>query len=335
MTGIEILLVVTIVMQAFAAILALTLVNRTKFYALWICYALSLGMLIVERFSQLKVLEGESVSPQFQAWIGIGISFSFLICVICARLLVRHVDRITMQRRMLENKFMTAVLRTEERSRAEISRELHDGLGPLLSSAKMSISAISKEGMTEKDRATLRNTAAVIDEAIRSLREISNNLSPHVLNNFGLARGIRNFVEKVASLHNVDIHFSTKLRDERFDSNVEVIIYRVTCELINNSLKHSACKRIDVELAVKDNRLILKYKDDGKGFTLAEVADRGMGISNINSRISSLGGVIKLDSEVGKGMSAYVKVSLDSTNLTMTEDEICRTNRVKLWKTKG
>lgn len=334
MVGIEILLIVTIIMQAFAAFVALSLVKRTKYYALWICYALSLGMLIVERFSQLNVLEGESVSPQFQAWIGIGISFCFLICVICARMLVFHVDRITLQRRMLENKLMTAVLRTEERSRAEISRELHDGLGPLLSSAKMSISAISKDGMTEKDRATLRNTAAVIDEAIRSLREISNNLSPHILNNFGLARGIRNFVERVAALHDIDIEFSTRLREERFDSNVEVIIYRVACELINNSLKHSECKHIEVELVVRDNRLILKYKDDGKGFTPSEVADSGMGISNINSRISSLGGIIKLDSRVGNGMSAYVEVSLDNTNLTMTEEEICRTNRFKLWKTK-
>jgi signal transduction histidine kinase len=297
-------------MQAFAAILALTLVNRTKFYALWICYALSLGMLIVERFSQLKVLEGESVSPQFQAWIGIGISFSFLICVICARLLVHHVDRITMQRRMLENKFMTAVLRTEERSRAEISRELHDGLGPLLSSAKMSISAISKEGMTEKDRATLRNTAAVIDEAIRSLREISNNLSPHVLNNFGLVHGIKNFVERVGAMHNREIEVRTRLGDERFDSNIEVILYRVVCELVNNSLKHSACNRIVLELNKVGKNIVIDYRDNGKGFNLEEVESVGMGLSNIASRINSLNGEFDIRSSKGKGMTATVKVNV-------------------------
>ena len=334
MESIELLLIITIAIQAFAAIVALSLVQHTKYYALWICYALSLGMLIAERYSQLMILEGDSVSLQFQSWIGIGISISFLICVICARLLVRHVDRMTLQRRMLENKLMTAVLRTEERSRADISRELHDGLGPLLSSAKMSLSAISKEGMTEKDQATLRNTAMVIDEAIRSLREISNNLSPHVLNNFGLARGIRNFVDRVVALHGIDVRFTTKLREERFDSNIEVIIYRVTCELINNSLKHSKCKHIEVKLAVRDNCVVLDYKDDGCGFSLESVADKGMGISNMSSRVSSLSGIFLLDSSEGRGMSAHVEVSLDGTKLSTPERGKGRNKRVKLWKTK-
>lgn len=334
MESIELLLIITIAIQAFAAIVALSLVQHTKYYALWICYALSLGMLIAERYSQLMILEGDSVSLQFQSWIGIGISISFLICVICARLLVRHVDRMTLQRRMLENKLMTAVLRTEERSRADISRELHDGLGPLLSSAKMSLSAISKEGMTEKDQATLRNTAMVIDEAIRSLREISNNLSPHVLNNFGLARGIRNFVDRVVALHGIDVRFTTKLREERFDSNIEVIIYRVTCELINNSLKHSKCKHIEVELAVRDNCVVLDYKDDGCGFSPESVADKGMGISNMSSRVSSLSGIFLLDSSEGRGMSAHVEVSLDGTKLSTPERGKGRNKRVKLWKTK-
>ena len=334
MESIELLLIITIAIQAFAAIVALSLVQHTKYYALWICYALSLGMLIAERYSQLMILEGDSVSLQFQSWIGIGISISFLICVICARLLVRHVDRMTLQRRMLENKLMTAVLRTEERSRADISRELHDGLGPLLSSAKMSLSAISKEGMTEKDQATLRNTAMVIDEAIRSLREISNNLSPHVLNNFGLARGIRNFVDRVVALHGIDVRFTTKLREERFDSNIEVIIYRVTCELINNSLKHSKCKHIEVELAVRDNCVVLDYKDDGCGFSPESVADKGMGISNMSSRVSSLSGIFLLDSSEGSGMSAHVEVSLDGTKLSTPERGKGRNKRVKLWKTK-
>ncbi len=334
MESIELFLIVTIVIQAFAAIVALTLVNHTKYYALWICYALSLGMLIAERYSQLMIIEGDRVSIHFQSWIGIGISISFLVCVICARLLVRHVDRMTLQRRMLENKLMTAVLRTEERSRADISRELHDGLGPLLSSAKMSLSAVSKEGMTEKDKATLRNTAMVIDEAIRSLREISNNLSPHVLNNFGLARGIRNFVDRVVALHGVNVRFNTTLRDERFDSNIEVIIYRVTCELINNSLKHSKCKQIEVALTVNNNRLILDYKDDGCGFSPESVADKGMGISNMGSRVSSLSGVFLLDSSVGKGMSAHAEVSLDGTKLTAPEHARGRNKKMKLWKTK-
>ena len=168
----------------------------------------------------------------------------------------------------------------------------------------------------------MRNTQRVIDEAIRSLREISNNLSPHVLNNFGLARGINNFVERVATMHNVNIAFRTKLRTERFDPNVEVILYRVTCELINNSLKHSGCSNIDIELTLQNNRLLLNYSDNGCGFSLGDVAERGMGLSNIRSRISSIGGLLSLDSEVGSGMKAFVEVATDSTVVRLPENLI-------------
>jgi signal transduction histidine kinase len=335
MSLIEILLISTIILQLFAALVALSLVNHTKYMALWIFCVITLGLLIAERLFQLSVLDGEFVSPRTRAWVGIAVSFCLSMCIFCARLLVSHVDRITMQRRMLENKLMTAVLRTEERSRAEISRDLHDGLGPLLSSAKMSLSAVSKEGMTEKDKDTLRNTAQVIDEAIRSLREISNNLSPHMLNNFGLARGIKNFVDRVASLHDVQIEFRTKLRSERFDSNIEVIIYRVACELINNSLKHSKCRRIDLELVVQGANIVLKYSDDGCGFSFDDVKDRGMGISNMNSRISSLSGTFRMDSTPGSGMTAYVEVSTDSAMMRDTTDVVKRRKILRYGKQKG
>ena len=165
---------------------------------------------------------------------------------------------------------------------------------------------------------------AVIDEAIRSLREISNNLSPHVLNNFGLARGIKNFVDRTATLHDVKISYSTELRNERFDSNVEVIIYRVICELVNNSLKHSACSNIEMSLVEESGLLVLDYSDNGKGFVLRDVEYSGMGLSNIRSRVSSLKGKVAITSRPNEGMSVKVRVSVsgaeipDTTNLEPT-----------------
>lgn len=313
MTGVEILMVVSMVMQLMAIVLALLLVNRTRYSVLWICCIICLVMLTIERVFQLDQLNGGVVSDLTFAWIGIIVSVSFSMCVLYARLLVQHVDRMTLMRRLLENRLMTAVLRTEERSRATFSRELHDGLGPLLSSAKMSLSALHRADLSEKDRLTLQNTSAVIDEALRSLREISNNLSPHVLNDFGLARGIKTFIERVASLHSeVTVSFDTKLRTERFDSNIEVILYRVLCELINNSLKHSGCTKIDVTLEKNTNCLLLDYRDNGCGFTPRDVNDSGMGISNIRSRISSLSGTFTLESRPGSGMRAFISVSLES-----------------------
>ena len=326
MSGVEILIIVAIVMQSIATVIALLLVNQTKYSALWICCIIGLSMLTVERVLQLMTFGGHEISDLTLAWVGIIVSLSFSIGVVCARFLVRHVDLVTLHRRLLENRLMTAVLRTEERSRASFSRELHDGLGPLLSSAKMSLSALSNVELNDRDRKTLQNTTAVIDEAIRSLREISNNLSPHILNNFGLARGIKHFVDRVASMHDVAIQFNTTLRDQRFDSNIEVILYRVVCELINNSLKHSGCSRILFSLELHSDMLHLDYSDNGCGFSQSEVQDSGMGLSNINSRISSLGGSFTLDSSRGHGMSAHAEVSIDSSMAHLSGSDYQRLN---------
>lgn len=319
MTGVEILVIVAIVMQSIAAFIALYLVNRTKYRALWIFCLVALITLTVERSAQLLAFDGMKISSLAFAWMGIIVSLSFSLAVVCARFLVRHVDNVTLERRLLENRFMTAVLRTEERSRASFSRELHDGLGPLLSSAKMSLSALSKTNLNDRDRRTLQNTTAVIDEAIRSLREISNNLSPHVLNNFGLARGIKNFVDRLSTIHTERIEFVTTLRDERFDANIEVIIYRVVCELINNSLKHAKCTHIRVVLRLEDDCLKLEYYDDGCGFVPRDMQDRGMGLSNISSRISSLSGSFSLVSSPGSGVQAFAVVNIDSALSTPNE----------------
>ena len=318
MTGVEILTIVSIVMQLVAIVMALLLVNHTRYKALWICCIVGLALLTVERGFDLGIFE-EGSDLAF-ACIGILISVSYSLSVLFANLLVRHVDRVTQQRRALENRLMTAVLRTEERQRATFSRELHDGLGPLLSSAKMSLSALNRTELDDRSRDMLTNTSAVIDEAIRSLREISNNLSPHVLNNFGLIHGIRNFVERVGAMHDREIIFRTRLVDERFDANIEVILYRVVCELVNNSLKHSECERIIIDVNVVGNNIVVDYRDNGKGFNIAEVENVGMGLSNIKSRISSLGGKIRFDSKPGSGMLAHIEVSTTGEIVQLAED---------------
>lgn len=332
MSGVEILMVVSIAMQLVAMVIAIHLVRETKYSALWISCIIGLLALSVERVLQLKIFDGADVSNFTLAWTGIIVSICFSTGVVCARLLVNHVDRMTYHRRLLENRLMTAVLRTEERSRASISRELHDGLGPLLSSAKMSLSALSRSELNDRDRATLQNTAAVIDEAIRSLRDISNNLSPHVLINFGLMRGIKNFVDRTTSLHDVKIDFKTTLRDQRFDSNIEVIIYRVVCELINNSLKHSGCSEIELSLNHNNDNLTLDYSDNGCGFDTSNVEDSGMGLSNIRSRVQSLSGKFRLTSSKGEGTKAHIVVSTTTKMLQLSNREL---RRIKIKERNG
>ena len=131
-----------------------------------------------------------------------------------------------------------------------------------------------------------------------------------MLSDFGLARGIQTFINRTASLHKMKISFVTNLREERYDTDIEVIVYRVVCELVTNSLKHSGCSEIRLSLSVSGDILELQYSDNGRGFNPQAMMDCGMGISNISSRINSLNGDLDIKSTKGKGMCATVKINV-------------------------
>ena len=307
---IRILLVISIVIQCVATGYALRLVRTTKYNSVWILFIVGFSLLSVERLIQLLLESGvQVISRWWFAYLGIVISVCLSIGVMYAHKLFKYIDRLNRQRSLLNKRILTAVLRTEEKARSRFSKELHDGLGPLLSSAKMSLSALSREEQSPEQREIIANTSYVIDEAIRSLREISNNLSPHVLNDFGLARGVQNFIDKSAAMHDVKIRFTTNLRGERYDTDIEVILYRVICELINNSLKHAACTEVNLSLSQNGPELALDYSDNGRGFNPQAMMDCGMGLSNIASRINSLGGMFDITSSKGKGMRAAIRVN--------------------------
>lgn len=321
MTFLKIMMFLAIIVQTAATIYAIRLTKLTRYNVVWILFIIGLTLMSAMLVLQFMMAFGMVRPRQTYIWLGIAISACLSIGVMYAHKLFRYIGRLTYQRRLYNKRVLTAVLRAEEKSRSRFSKELHDGLGPLLSSAKMSLSALSSETGALERREIIANTTYVIDEAIRSLREISNNLSPHVLNDFGLARGVQNFISKTAAMHDAKIRFTTNLRTERFDSDIEVILYRVVCELINNSLKHSACSQINLSLSLDGTLLTLRYTDDGRGFNPSAVMDCGMGLANMHSRIGSLNGRIDIRSEKGRGMQATICVDTNGRAVPETEGE--------------
>lgn len=315
---IKILLIVAIAIQTVATVFAVRLVRTTKYNSIWILFTIGFTLLSIERVVQFFRANGQELPYEVFVWLGLIISISLSIGVMYAHKLFKYIARLNRQRQLLNKRILTAVLRTEEKSRSRFAKDLHDGLGPLLSSARMSLSALERETLPADQQEIIGNTTYVIDEAIRSLREISNNLSPHVLNDFGLARGIQNFVNKSAAIHDVKIRFTTNLHTERYDTDIEVIMYRVVCELVNNSLKHSGCTEINLSLSKSGNLLSFDYSDNGKGFNPEAMTDCGMGLSNISSRINSLNGTFDISSAKGRGMRAKILVH---TSTETTEKE--------------
>lgn len=307
---IRVLLYLAIIVQLIALYYAIRLVRVTKYNAIWILFIIGFLVLGVQRVVQLWTNYGHPMPVLTMTWFDIAVSLCVSVGIVLLDKLFIYIDRLNLHRQLMDRRILTAVLRTEEKTRANFSKELHDGLGPLLSSAKISLSALSHSDMTAEQRDIFNNTLYVVDEALRSLREISNNLSPHALTDFGLARGIQIFVDKAAALHKVKISFATNLRGERYDPDIEVIMYRVVCELITNSLKHSGCSEIRLSLSVAGDTLEMQYSDNGRGFDPQAMMDCGMGLSNINSRVSSLNGTFDIRSSKGRGMCASVKVNV-------------------------
>jgi len=309
------LFVIAIILQFFAVGVAVKLTRVTKYNSSWML--LTLGFILMAVMRLVEFLPYVSnIKPQdyreIFVWGGVITSLAFAIGVFMIQKIFKYMKKAEDSRRLTEKMFLNTIIQTEEKERKRFARELHDGLGPLLSSVKMSVSSLSQMKHDETSREIVENTEIVINEAIKSLKEISDNLSPHILNNFGLVRALNNFTNKINITKTIRINLLTELKDERFDDNVEVVLYRVICELINNTIKHAQAKKINISLNKDGEYLNIVYKDDGKGFDVGTVinqpASSGMGFSNIYSRINSLKGEINVESEHKKGTLVTIKV---------------------------
>jgi signal transduction histidine kinase len=211
-----------------------------------------------------------------------------------------------------EAEVVSAIVKAEENERTRFAKELHDSLGPLLASIKMSVSTIKKQLGEGTDLRIIDNTEKLIDESIFSIKEISNNISPHILTNFGLNKALQSFITKIQVSNNINIILNSNLEDRRYDYNTEVVFYRVICELIANTLKHASAQRITIDLFENNHELILEYIDDGIGFSFEKVeqSGQGMGLVNMKSRINSLNGSYSFKTRKEKGVCITISVAI-------------------------
>lgn len=210
-----------------------------------------------------------------------------------------------------ERRILSSIIETEEKERNRFSRELHDGLGPLLSTIKLYFQWISETEDQENKKLIIEKGERNINEAIETIREVSNNLSPRTLNSFGAIIAIKNFVDNVNNAHKIFIEFYTNI-ERRFEKNVETVLYRVTSELINNTLKYAKASKSVINIFYSDNEGILRltYTDNGKGFSKDNVFSKGkgMGLINIEQRVNTLEGKFKIESSEGNGV--FVEIEL-------------------------
>lgn len=215
------------------------------------------------------------------------------------------------ERKLMEQKISNVAINAEEKERGRLAKDLHDGLGPLLSAAKLYIESLKYNDSKKLNEETLVKFNKIIDEAIISTKEIANNLSPHLLKNFGLTAAIKTFSNKLFSDENMDINIRSNL-DMRISENIEITIYRIVIELMNNSLKYAEASIIDIDINKDNNNLFINYADNGIGFDVKKALEMptGLGFNNIINRVNIINGELEIDSKPNKGSVFKIKIPL-------------------------
>ncbi|MGB8359499.1 MAG: ATP-binding protein [Bacteroidales bacterium] len=308
-------LFISIILQIIAAGIALRFMKITRYRLSWILLSASFVLMSVRTGIQLiEYIQGKPsfVLVMIDDWMNALISVMIITGVVLIRELFYSLKRAETDRTRSERRLLNAIINTEETEKKRFAKDLHDGLGPLLSTVKMSLSALTPRVTDPIGKEILSNTSHVLNEALSTIKEISNNMSPHVLTNLGVASAIRTFAAKVNQTRSVTIDFRTNMEGERFDSDKEVVLYRVACELINNGMKHSGASKIEMDLHRHQKIITLQYLDNGRGFDTEKLTSEetvGMGIPNIETRVKSVDGVFLIESSKGKGTSALIRVN--------------------------
>ncbi|MGD0711245.1 MAG: PAS domain S-box protein [Bacteroidales bacterium] len=220
------------------------------------------------------------------------------------------------ERKQTERKIVNAIIETEEKEKERFAKDLHDGLGTLLSSINIYISLIKSGQVDDAQKENLFNyTKGLIDEAILNAKEIANNLRPNVISRFGLVAAVKSLCEKINNTGVLKIEFTTgSVKKDDLNSDLEVTLYRIINELINNTLKHASANIVNINMVKEANILILKYQDNGKGFdvdkAMSSKTNKGMGLTNIISRVNAINGTFRIKSTSEFGTEVIINVKI-------------------------
>jgi|GEM_PF-1472638 len=209
----------------------------------------------------------------------------------------------------IEKYVLKKVIETEENDRKQFAADLHDDLGPILSTIKLRLDLMEKMNPSGELRENISISNELTGLVVEKIRTISHNITPHLIETLGLDAGVRDLCKKIKELNKIDIEYESGIDSRRFPQPVELHYYRIISELINNSLKHSKATLIKLSLSDKDNKLELIYTDNGSGYNYSESLQKpgGIGLRNILNRVTLIDGTINFQIIEGRTLVKVTK----------------------------
>jgi two-component system NarL family sensor kinase len=205
-----------------------------------------------------------------------------------------------------------SMLKGQEEERSRIAKDLHDGLGGLLSGVKFSLINMKDNLIITPDNmAVFERSLDMLDTSIKELRRVAHNMMPEILTKFGLDEAVKEYCNTVNGTKLLAVKYQSIGMETRLDIATEIIVYRIVQELLNNILKHAGASESFIQLVREDNRLNIVVEDNGKGFDTALLdTNTGAGWPNIRSRVEYLKGQLDIHSGQGKGTLVNIEFNL-------------------------
>jgi len=254
-----------------------------------------------------------------------GVLFTILVVSVLLILSYRQKQKIMKQEKELQDKRISeletekllaaaeAALKGQDDERTRLARDLHDGLGGMLSGIKLSFMNLKETlGKKKEDIQRFDRSIDMLDGSVTELRRVAHNLMPETLLKFGLDTAIRDYCERISDSGTLNVSYqSINLENIDVDQTAQITIYRVVQELVNNTVKHAGATNVNVQIANHDDHFTVCVEDDGIGFDIKKVNNaQGIGWRNIQNRVAFLKGNIDIQSEEKKGTTINIELNI-------------------------
>lgn len=207
---------------------------------------------------------------------------------------------------------MKAIFDAQEEERKRIAKDLHDGIGQQISAIKLIFQNLARgiSGIKPELGETVDKIKEMIDDTGAEVRTISHQMMPRALTELGLVEALEDMIEKSFSGGEVKCSFGHYRMEARLPQHVEIGLYRIAQELLNNIIRHSGAKKVEVQLMRADSHCILIVQDDGRGISQDDKS-KGIGILNISNRLRTMNGEMNMETGNGHGTTATIRIALE------------------------
>lgn len=217
------------------------------------------------------------------------------------------------EQRKAEERTISAIIEGEERERMRIAKELHDGLGQYLSAANMNLKSVYEDAdkLSDKLSDTFENGLQLLNHAISETRSISQNLLPKAIQDYGLELAIESLVSQLKKSTKIIFYLYHNVDNVELPENVQINLYRITQEALNNAIRHGKPNTINVQLIYSMGEILLTIEDDGIGFNVEEKEGNGLGLRSMKTRVGAMSANLDIISNLGRGTIVSVVVPIN------------------------